>query len=129
MSKAVFDTSAILAIYHQEPGRKNVLQLIGRHEPFISSINLAELHSKLSEDGLTEEEITESFDGLDIEIVDFTKRHAAKTGGLRLQTKDSGLSLGDRACLALAIDEKAIAVTADQSWAGLAELCKIEVIR
>ena len=129
MSKAVFDTSAILSIYHQEPGRKKVLQLIERHQPIISSINLAELYSKLSEVGLTEDEITESFDGLDIEIVDFSKKHAATTGSLRVRTKELGLSLADRGCLAVAINEKAIAITADRSWGDLADLCKIEVIR
>ena len=129
MSKAVFDTSAILAIYHQEPGRKKVIQLIERHDPLISTVNLAELYSKLSEDGLSENDIAESFDGLDIEVVAFTKRHASAAGGLRVRTKDLGLSLGDRGCLAVAISEGAIAVTADRSWEGLSDVCKIEVIR
>ncbi len=45
------------------------------------------------------------------------------------QTKFLGLSLGDRACLALAMEEQAIAVTADKAWAQLALGVSIQVIR
>ncbi len=50
-------------------------------------------------------------------------------GQLRAATKHLGLSLGDRACLALAIQEDATALTADRSWADLDIGCKIELIR
>lgn len=129
MSKAVFDTSAILAIYHKEPGRKKVLQLIDRHEPLISSVNFAELVAKLSEETLSLSDITESFDGLEIDIVDFTREHATATGDLRMKSRDLGLSLGDRACIALGIAENALIVTADRSWASIDDIGKVEVIR
>jgi PIN domain nuclease of toxin-antitoxin system len=50
-------------------------------------------------------------------------------GQLRELTRRRGLSLGDRACLALAIRENAIAVTADRDWGDLDIGCKIELIR
>jgi ribonuclease VapC len=128
MSKAVFDSSAILALYYNEPGRKKVLQLLNRHEPLISTINLSEVFTKLSEDGLTEDEMLDSFDGLDIQAVDFNERQSIGTAQLRPETKHLGLSLGDRACLALAEEEKAIVVTADKTWAKLRNF-KFEVIR
>lgn len=128
MSKAVFDSSAILALYHQESGRKKVLQLMDRHDPLMSAANLAEVFAKLAEDGLTETEIVESFEGLDISVIDFGQEHALESAKLRLVTKHLGLSLGDRACLALALLEKAIAVTADRAWETL-DICKIETIR
>lgn len=128
MSKAVFDSSAVLALYYNETGRKKVLQLLNRHEPLISAINLAEVLTKLNEDGLTENEMLESFDGLDIQIVDFDKQQAVETAKLRQQTKHLGLSLADRACMALAMKEKAIAVTADKVWAKLRNF-EAEIIR
>ena len=47
---------------------------------------------------------------------------------LKTKTKHLGLSLGDRSCIALAIQENAVAVTADKNWAQL-DVCAIEVIR
>jgi PIN domain nuclease of toxin-antitoxin system len=46
-----------------------------------------------------------------------------------MRTKDLGLSLGDRACLSLGINEGALAVTADRPWTSLSDVCKIELIR
>jgi len=128
MSKAVFDSSAILALYYNEPGRKKVLQHLNRHEPLISAINLSEVFTKLSEDGLTEDEMLESFDGLDIRIIDFNKQQSIVAARLRPGTKHLGLSLGDRACLALAMVETAIAVTADRAWTKVRNV-KVETIR
>jgi ribonuclease VapC len=128
MSKAVFDSSAILALYHKETGRKKVLQLMNRHDPLISAVNLAEVVAKLMEEGLSTEDAVESFDGLDISVIDFEKEQAIESAELRSSTKHLGLSLGDRACLTLAVRENAIAVTADKNWAAL-NLCRVDVIR
>ena len=58
-----------------------------------------------------------------------TKLMGIAAGQLRELTRHRGLSLGDRACLALAIRENAIAVTADRAWGDLDIGCKIELIR
>jgi ribonuclease VapC len=127
MNSLVFDSSAILAIYYNEPGKKKVRSLLDSSEPLISSVNLCEVFTKLLEDGLHGDAIVESFNALEIEVVDFNVDHALKAAELRSVTRHLGLSLGDRACIALAIHEKTAAVTADKSWAELS-VCKIEVI-
>ncbi len=57
------------------------------------------------------------------------KRKPGNVANLRPLTKSRGLSLGDRACLALAMSTGATAVTADRSWADLGLAVSIEVIR
>jgi ribonuclease VapC len=127
-TRRVFDASAILAVFYNEPGKKQVRLLLDKSEPLISSVNLCEVFSKLLEDGLNSEQIWESFFALDIDVVDFNADFALGAARMRPLTKQFGLSLGDRACLALAIQHAAIAVTADKSWAKL-DICKVEVIR
>lgn len=128
MNSLVFDSSAILAIYYNEPGKKKVRSLLERSEPLISAVNLSEVFTKLLEDGLNADRILETFNALEIEVRDFDESHAIKTAELRGVTKHLGLSLGDRSCLALAIKENAAAVTSDKSWAKL-DVCQIEIIR
>ncbi len=128
MNKIVLDSSAILAIYYNEPGKKKVRSLLDKTEPLVTSVNLCEVFTKLLNDGLTAEAIGESFTALEIEVRNFDQFHAMQAAELRLPTKHLGLSLGDRACLGLALLEKAVAVTGDKSWSGL-KFCKIEVIR
>lgn len=128
MIKGVFDSSAILALIYDEPGKARVRSLLDACNPLISTVNLCEILSKLLNDGLTEDIASEMLLGLDIEIIDFANGHAKKAAELRPLTKHLGLSLGDRACLALAIQENATAVTADKNWAKV-DVCLIEIIR
>ena len=65
----------------------------------------------------------------DLDVVDFTAEQALASAELRPATRAAGLSLGDRACLALARSRKATALTADRAW-NRAELdIEIEFIR
>lgn len=128
MNSIVFDSSAILAIYYNEPGKKKVRFLLDRSKPLISAVNLSEVFAKLLEDGIEAERISESFNALEIEVRDFDVIHAMMAAELRSATKHIRLSLGDRACLALAMNESATAVTADKSWAKLS-VCQVDVIR
>lgn len=128
MSSGVFDSSAILALVYDEPGKPKVLSLLDAYSPLISAVNLCEILTKLVGDGLGEDLALDMLIGLDIAVVDFDTNLARKTAGLGPLTKHLGLSLGDRACLALAIQENAIVVTADRNWAGL-DVCRIELIR
>jgi PIN domain nuclease of toxin-antitoxin system len=50
-------------------------------------------------------------------------------GATRVKTRSRGLSLGDRACIALALRERATIMTADRVWAELDPPCKVELIR
>ena len=63
------------------------------------------------------------------EIVDFNGAHARLTGSLIAETRSRGLSLGDRACLALGIHLKAAVYTADRLWKGLRVGVPIHLIR
>ena len=64
-----------------------------------------------------------------LEVVPFDEDLARQTGALRPVTKSLGLSLGDRACLALAQRERLPIVTADKSWAKLDLGIAIKVVR
>ncbi len=128
MGKAVFDSSAILAIYFDEKGKHETLRLLDLHESMIATPNLSEVYTKLIESGLSVSQIEESFGGLEIEVRDFDEKLAIMAAELRPHTKAFGLSFGDRSCLALALRENAIAVTADRNWKKT-KVCKVETIR
>ena len=64
-----------------------------------------------------------------VDVIDFGWDLAMAAAGLRPATRSQGLSFADRACLALAIREDAVALTADRKWADLDIGCRIEVIR
>lgn len=66
---------------------------------------------------------------LRLDVVPFDAETALLAGRLRAVTRHLGLSLGDRACLALAIRENATALTADRNWTDLDLPCKVELIR
>lgn len=127
MIKNVLDASAVLAVLNGEPGQKKVIPLLA--ESAISSVNLTEVAAKLLEAGMDETSAQLAVSVLGIgEIVDFTEALAWEAARLRPLTRQYGLSLGDRACLALAIKLKMPAVTADKEWSKL-KLCKVTVIR
>ena len=126
MSRNVLDSSAVLAVLNQETGAEKALQYFPN--AIISSINLAEVLTKSIERGHDITTAIQTFNLLQIEIIDFDFEQAAKVAELRPLTKHLGLSLGDRSCLALAILQNTIAVTADKDWQKLS-FCQIEVIR
>ena len=101
MNKKVLDSSAILAVIFQEKGAEIVESLLDKS--LVSSINVAEVFTKLSEKGILNQQMIDDFQQLGIEIIDFDFEQAVKTAELRPLTKHLGLSLGDRSCLALAI--------------------------
>jgi PIN domain nuclease of toxin-antitoxin system len=66
---------------------------------------------------------------LDLDLHPFDEPLAFETGALRAATRDRGLSLGDRACLALAQRLGASVLTADRAWQGLDLGIPVEVLR
>jgi PIN domain nuclease of toxin-antitoxin system len=117
-----------LALVKQEIGADVVAARVA-DEAAISAINVSEVVAKLDEAGTPADEIVEVIDALRLEIVDFDVRFAYRAGLLRSVTRSAGLSLGDRACLALAVYLKLPAVTADRRWADLNLDIQIELIR
>jgi PIN domain nuclease of toxin-antitoxin system len=128
MSKAtsVLDSSAILAVLNAENGAENVAPLLS--DSIVSSINVAEVLTKLVERNVRLKDALGDFLKLGLEIIEFDVKQAAKVAELRPVTRHLGLSLGDRSCLALAISENITAVTADKIWSNL-DLCKVKIIR
>jgi PIN domain nuclease of toxin-antitoxin system len=127
LSKFVLDSSALLAYLNAEPGGDAVEPLL--QDAMISAVNVAEIVGRLIARSKSIDVIREIFDILDLDIVDFDRAYAEKTGELVEPTKADGLSLGDRACLALAGREKLPAVTADKAWAKLNVGIEIKLIR
>ncbi len=127
MIKNILDASAVLAVLNGERGEKKVIPLLA--ESAVSSVNLTEVAAKLLEAGMDEGSARLAVSVLGIgQIVEFTEDLAWAAARLRPVTKQYGLSLGDRACLALAVKLKIPAVTADQGWSKL-KICKVNIIR
>ena len=130
MLQAVLDSSAILASLWSEPGASIVNQYAG--SSIVSSVNMAEVFTKIIDRGLSPQ--AESQVGLlslasPYQIIPFDADQAHRCGLLRAATRSRGLSLGDRACLALAIREKATVLTANRAWGDLDLGIEIKVIR
>jgi ribonuclease VapC len=128
MKRGVLDASALLALLNGEPGSEQVTSVIADGAA-ISAINLAEVVTKLSEIGIPEALIHDALDLLGLEIVDFDVEQAYQVGLLRPLTRHAGLSLGDRACLALAKQLGLPALTTDRVWEGLDIGVAVQMIR
>ena len=119
----VFDSSAVLAIAFGERGADRAADALG--DGVISAVNAAEVVARLVERGASDEDARESLHGFGLAIRPFDESLAIATGLLRWST----LSLGDRACLALARRERATVLTADRNWAALELGLEMEFIR
>jgi ribonuclease VapC len=128
LSNAVLDASAILAFLNQETGHQRVAELL-RDGAVVSAVNLAEVAARLSEAGGSDSQIRIILDVLQLEVAAFGADLAYRTAMLRLPTRHLGLSLGDRACLALAEQLGLPAVSADRAWGNLQIGVPIELLR
>ncbi len=113
----MLDSSAVLALLLNEPGAAGVAAVLPG--ALISTINAAEVVSKLCERGMPVAEARIAIEILGAVFVDFDLAQACLTGDLRVATKSAGLSLGDRACLALSRLKNLPALTADSAWTRL----------
>lgn len=110
-NKIVLDASALLCLLNDEPGADQVATVLTRS--VIGAVNLGEVVSKLRERGLELDEVQEALGGLHLDVRPLSTAQAMKIGDLRPITRPLGLSLGDRACLALALDLGAEIYTTD----------------
>lgn len=129
MSDWVLDASALLALLFREPGADRVAAMVASHTAAMSAVNHAEVVARLADSGTPPDEITINLALLPIQIVEFGEALSLIAGMLRPRTRAFGLSLGDRACLALAQRTGTTAITADRAWASLDVGIPIEVIR
>jgi len=128
VSRIVLDASAVLAILNSEAGAERLTPRL-LSDATVSAVNLAEVQSKLVSRGLAPDDAWEAATSLVLETEPFTGEHARIAGDLVAQTRSLGLSLGDRACLALGIALGAAVYTADQSWKSLRLGIRIHHIR
>ena len=122
----VLDTSAVLAILFREPGQDVVRSAL--HEgALLSAVNFAEAITRLVRDGMAADRAAAAITALPIGLRDLDAQLATDAGALFAQTRPFGLSLGDRACLALARQESVPALTGDRVWVEVAPLLGVEV--
>lgn len=123
----VIDASALLAFLHDEPGASQVSECL--EASLISSVNLSEVMQKAKQFGADTAGLDEDLIELGIRIEPFSVQHALIAADLWQTTRASGLSLADRACLALAVEQDAPVLTADRVWGEITLPAVVEVIR
>ncbi|GJD50529.1 hypothetical protein OPKNFCMD_3272 [Methylobacterium crusticola] len=129
MSKGgyVLDASALLCLLFNEPGADRVEAVL--HDACIGAANYAEVIGKLVDRGQAPEEAVADLRELDLDVAPLDRAQGEAMGALCASTRQAGLSLGDRACLALAAGRSAVALTTDRSWAKLEVEVRVEVVR
>jgi ribonuclease VapC len=128
MNKVVLDASAILALLNDEPGAEKITpELLSRATT--SAVNLTEVQTILVREGGDPDESWALVLDPISDVEPFTAEHARIAGTLIQKTRPLGLSLGDRACLALAIALDAPVYTTDQLWRKLKLGIPIHVLR
>lgn len=113
----IIDSSALLALLWNETGAQIVEQNLDDLQ--MSSVNIAEVYCKLKDRNIDISEAASLIAQIGIDIIDFDNNQAQICSQIRPMAKPLGLSLGDLACISLAIAQKAKALTADRAWLGL----------
>ncbi|MCX7673212.1 MAG: type II toxin-antitoxin system VapC family toxin [Thiobacillaceae bacterium] len=124
----VLDASAVLAWLWRETGAKTVEDLLAAGGCAMSSVNLAEVLTKALDKGLPPEQLRTLVGSLELEVLPFEIDDAVEAARLRVPTRHLGLSLADRACLALAKTRGHPAVTADQAWVVAGPAIGVQII-
>ena len=133
MSSAVLDASALLAYLRDESGADAVADAVAGGAA-ISTVNLGEVFGRVAARGGDPTRVARQMtdrgllDGA-ITVEPFTSADAVEVGRLRPLTREHGLSLGDRACLALARRLELPAITADMTWPKLDLKLELRQIR
>ena len=113
----VLDSSAILAFLLKETGAQMVQEQLAA--AVVCSVNATEVITKLIDEKWDVQTAIMTFDALGVHVLPYDKPLSIRAGALRQSTKHRGLSLGDRACLALAERERMPVLTADRVWTAL----------
>ena len=130
---SVLDASALLAYLNDEAGAQVVEDSLVRGAA-ISAVNLAEVLSKLAEVGEDPQEVSDNLRrrgllGGKLVVSPLGPDDAVMIARLHRTTRAHGLSLGDRACLGLALRLRVPAVTADRVWLRLKIAVKVVTVR
>jgi len=125
--RCVLDASALLAMLHDEPGGEGVRPQLPQAS--ISSVNWAEVVQKCLARGVETTGLRTDLEALGLQISPFTSEDAETSGRLWTIRRSLGLSLGDRACLALGLRLSVPVLTADKSWSELHLDIPIQLLR
>ena len=124
---SVLDASALQALLFKEPGHESVA--VAADGALASTVNLAEVLTRFVRDGHDAPAVLQHLAIYAIEWVPFDDVQAAEVAALWPRTRQAGLSLADRACLALALDRNLPVLTADRVWTELGLPLDIRLIR
>ncbi len=123
----VLDASAVLALLQSESGADVVAKALPKAS--WSAVNAAETVAKLADQGMSADTIRSVLAMLALDTRPFDATQAHASGLLRPVTRSHGLSLGDRACLALAQSLKRPVLTADRVWERVELDVRVRLIR
>lgn len=123
----VLDASALLALLFKEPGHDVVAQHM--ESACISTINMAEVIGRFTRDGHSALATWHRISGLPVEVLPFTMEEAILTASLLPKTREAGLSIADRACLAVSILRGLPVLTADAAWTQYSVGARVQLIR
>jgi len=127
---SILDASALIPFLHDEPGADAVVDALAATAA-VSVVNWAEALSKVAADGDDPQQVANSFQTNDGTLIrePLTDADCLEIARLRPLTRTHGLSLADRACLALARRLDLPALTADRDWVDLDLGITVELIR
>ena len=123
----VLDASALLAYLQDEPSGERVRAVLA--QAVMSTVNWAEVVGKARDQGVDTQGLQEDLASLGLALEPFSSAQAALAGRSKEHTTRRGLSLGDRACLALGRDRGETVLTADRAWMHLDLGVDVEAIR
>jgi ribonuclease VapC len=123
----VLDSSAVLAVALREPGADRVVAAIP--QSILSSANLAEVLIVAERKGIDSEQIFPAIVNLGLSIVPVEVPHARIAAQLWRAYPALNLSLGDRLCLALAINRGADVLTSDREMTKVGMGLSVELFR
>lgn len=126
-ARHVLDSSVVLAGLLEEPGGDQLLALLPG--ALFCAVNVTEIVTRLFDKGWPMRLAAGQTAKLISRVAPFDDLLAYRAGDLRADTVHLGLSLGDRACLALAMAASLPVYTADRPWAKLDLGLDIRLIR
>lgn len=124
---SVLDASAVLALLAEEPGAAEVEALLDG--AVMSTVNLSEVLQKSEQHGIDTEGLEYDLEALGVQFRAFDVSQARATAEIWAEVPRAGLSLGDRACLALARAVDGTAATTDRRWSAPEHGVRVRVLR
>jgi PIN domain nuclease of toxin-antitoxin system len=116
-NKVILDASALLALIQEESGAEMIKPLL--KFSVMSTVNIAETLSVLQRANITPQEGLILITDIITTIIPFDLEQAEQVAKLHLLVQSKGLSLADRACIALGIKLQIPIYTADKIWKEL----------